>query len=586
MHEASKHSFQLTGFPGSMYEKTLQLKQRPFTTATDAGGWCDTGNAGPAVQQMFQTLARNMGIPVLVAAPGTGKTLALEMLARQCSAQNHEVVQITASRLDQRRDVLQRILFELNLPNREMGDSDLRLSLIQHFRSVCGQHGRNVLLLVDEAQNLSVELLDELRIMTESACRNQGGCHLVLAGTSRLEELLNHTDLDLFNQRIACRVYLKAMDREETARYVRQHMQRAGGGKREYFSADALREIASVTAGVPRLVNQVCDQCLLVLASAGGKTVTGEMVADAWCDIQNLPRQKRAARTASSGSLSETAGPEVSGSATVEFGTLDDEPASGPRPRRRSEKTKQKVAQADPLIHEIDRLRKELHESLRGAGEPPGGGRSPRGVRPETAADPFAEHFESEERVAMHPAATTKTARNAGAPGETVRPGIPEDLVDTAETSTGWITSSSIAASIADVETASDPFLSEQQKMTGFPHYSGELPSGAKGRVSPADSNAGNPTASGYEAVAYHGQTPKVAVHKPAVLSSGLDDRDILISGDATCFEPTATGETREPEDSGDADRESTPLRGPHSARAVRMEYRQLFSQLRDGQSP
>lgn len=584
----------------TMYEKPLQLKKRPFTTAAIPEHWCDAGNAGKVVQQIFQTLARSMGISVLVGAPGTGKSMTLALLARQYAEQQHEVVQLVASRLDHRRDVLQRILFELNIPCRDMTESDLRLTLIQHLRSICGQHARDVLLLVDEAHNLSVDLLDELRIVAESASRNQGRCHLVLAGTPRLEEHLNHTDLEQFNQRIACRVYLQPMTREETANYVRQHLQRAGGGRREYFGPDALKELSRTTGGIPRLVNQVCDQCLLALASSGQPAVTAAMVIDAWCDIQNLPRQSVEATEA-------TPGRPVTASATgtVEFGTLDDEAEKPARPRSRAAKTRRNVSQAEPIINELDRLRAELHETLAKSGRPEQTrAQSTRPGRPHTSQ--FDESFDSEERVL--------TALNRGAAGAAGQTPLPNQA-GTAPPEAGWTVSTSLAASIADVERAlagSDTGGSGGSSgMKDFPAFSGQsnvgsetprrqeitlnLASGveASSRVVPVAFPVPNPSAAnqGSDAdTAAPAVRPTIRMPgtetKPANENRkpvGADDRDILIAGDLTCFEPTRnTGEI--PDNAEDAaPAADSLLKGPHAAKAKRMEYRQLFAQLRDG---
>jgi|GEM_PF-6574730 len=534
-----------------MYEKAFQLKSRPFHAGSLAEFWCQTGNSAQAVEQICQTLDRSSGISLLIGGAGTGKTLVLDLIARRFASRNPEIVQIACSRLDKRRDVLQRILFELNMPCREMGESDLRLTVVQHFRSVCGQNGRHVLLLVDEAHNLDVELIDELRIVVESASRNTGRCHLVLAGTSRLEDHLNHTNLDTFNQRISCRAYLTAMDRAETALYVSQHLSRAGGGKREFFSEESIRELARVTGGIPRLVNQVCDQCLIVCANSGARTVDRNMVSDAWCDIQNLPRQ----------TVESPATPSVTSGATAaasfEFGSLDDDDAA--------EMTPASLDCVESTTAELNWPVEIMDDDEQDAPIAPTN-KHPvvKPVKtPGTAGDnPFKEAFSAEEPVqSQKPQQPSQTGANPS-----LKPNKP---------AFGWKESG--------IHTQIDA-----STMTEFPAF-GEIPDPDSGWV-----QSGNRKSSGVsmnpiceepmpevsETIPMQPAMTQESGNSSAVPNG--DDRDMLVSPDATIYEPT--GQATDDLDEGESDPplSQAGLKGPHKTGAIRMEYRQLFAQLRN----
>ncbi len=552
-----------------MYEKNLQLKQRPFTTALCVQHWCDVGNAGSVIQQTCSVVQRGMGISVIVGAAGTGKTMTLEMIARHCSDQNPEIVQITCSRLDTRRDVLQRMLFECNVSSRDMPDSDLRLLLIQHFRSVCGQHGRDVLLLIDEAHNLPTDLLDELRIIAESAARNQGRCHLILAGTSRLEEHLNHTDLDTFNQRIVCRCYLKPMTREETAAYVRQHLLRSGGGQREYFDETALKEIATTTGGIPRLVNQLCDQCLVSLVASNGKMVAAEMVRNAWCDIQNLPRQSVVAAVQPTGGNSSGPVMEMD---SVEFGGLDDEPGNTSDDVAGPGKTA--VPTDDPQVAQLN------------FGGPTARNTVPAGSR----SNPFAEPFASEQPVGKKSVPKKAAAATSAMSGEQTIGAASEngssDLVSTIYGNQG---SNPVEPPI-HLELRGDLPVFEHQDTTldapdGHdlcPHQE-TVDATAEGQSTVPCANSDLiETRTFDEDLARELPTIPIKARASKANKSRTpdDDRDILLTKEETCFDPSPLPEAA----AGETQDDSRPggLRGPHAARAVRMDYRQLFAQLRD----
>ncbi len=213
------------------------------------------------------------------------------------------------------------MLYELQLPYREMSEGELRLSLMDFLKpgDACPE---GMLLLVDEAHMLPTELLDEIRLITNYVRDGQPRVRLVMAGNFRLEENLNDPRLDSLNQRIASRCYLSNLSQSETAKYVITHVDRAGGDGAESFAESALREIHNVTDGCPRFINQVAEHAMILAATRAISRIESTLVEEAWHDVQSLP-----------GTFSNSAGQTATSAVTpddqdwtvIEFGSLDDQ---------------------------------------------------------------------------------------------------------------------------------------------------------------------------------------------------------------------------------------------------------------------
>ena len=122
--------------------------------------------------------------------------------------------------------------------------------------------GRRVIVIVDEAQNLSAEVLEQVRLLTNLETATQKLLQIILIGQPELRELLDRTDLRQLAQRITGRYHLKPLSREETLQYVR-HRLRVAGASGEIFTPAALREVHRLSSGIPRVINVCCDRALL-----------------------------------------------------------------------------------------------------------------------------------------------------------------------------------------------------------------------------------------------------------------------------------------------------------------------------------
>ncbi len=295
-----------------MYERFFAFDRRPFASAPDADCYFPGTSIEAARQTLFRCLERGEGAGVLIGPAGTGKSLLLQVLSEQFTGRASTVT-LNSGGLSTRRALLQAVLFELGLPYRDMDESELRLSLVDHV-SMLAPPLIGLVLLVDEAHTLPLRLLEELRLNTNLVRNGQPRVRLVLAGGMALEERLTSPKLEAFHQRVTARCYLQAFDRAETTEYIRAAFIWAGSQPERVFTHDAYEAVHRATDGIPRLVNQVCDHALVLACGAGVHKLDKRRIEEAWADLQQLPTP-----------WNDTAGASKTGSASdvIEFGLLD-----------------------------------------------------------------------------------------------------------------------------------------------------------------------------------------------------------------------------------------------------------------------
>ncbi|HZZ71160.1 MAG TPA: AAA family ATPase [Pirellulales bacterium] len=303
-----------------MYEAFFGLKSRPFSAGPRAERYFPGAAIEAARQVLGRCVERAEGAGLVIGPAGTGKTLLLQVLAKQFR-ETLQVACLASGRLTSRKEMLQAILFELGLPYRGLDEGESRLSLIDHLsQSATGFQG--LLLLVDEAHTLPLKLLEELRLITNLVRQGQPRVRLVLAGGPVLEERFASPRLEAFNQRLAARCYLEGFERSETSEYIRGQLRMAGGAADQLITGEALDAAFRATDGIPRLINQVCDHALILAFAAGSRQLTKPLIEEAWADLQQLPLPWNSTSNAAADS-----NPQAS---IIEFGSLEEEPDDSP----------------------------------------------------------------------------------------------------------------------------------------------------------------------------------------------------------------------------------------------------------------
>lgn len=230
---------------------------------------------------------------VLTGTAGTGKSLLLRILIQELPAGKKTAVVVTPA-LDP-QSLLRMVLDELDVPldpgRQELGD------LIKKFEeallSLAGQDCE-LLLVIDEAQNLPMETLEQLRLLSNIETDSRKLVQILLAGQPELKELLGSPRLFQLSQRISITEELRPLTRKETGQYINFRLSRAGRTD-IILTRSALGRIHARTSGIPRLVNRIMDRALLIAASEGTHTITGKHIGRADRTLPNFTRGRSGA---------------------------------------------------------------------------------------------------------------------------------------------------------------------------------------------------------------------------------------------------------------------------------------------------
>jgi general secretion pathway protein A len=261
--------------PIDIYNDFFGLTERPFSLVPDPDFlfWSDQHKRAYAMLEYG--LMTGAPITLITGEVGAGKTTLVHHLLKQLPIEM--TVGLISNAQGDRGKLVRWVLMALDQEaptNEPYVDLFNRLQnyLIDEYAA-----GRRVILIFDEAQNLSREALEELRMFTNINSNKDELVHLVLVGQPELRDIIRRPDLKQFAQRVAASFHLKAMDAPTVNAYIEHRMQKAGS-QPGVFSDRACRLIYEATGGVPRLVNQLCDFVLVYAFTDGQARVGEEMV--------------------------------------------------------------------------------------------------------------------------------------------------------------------------------------------------------------------------------------------------------------------------------------------------------------------
>jgi general secretion pathway protein A len=223
---------------------------------------------------------------MLTGEVGTGKTTLLHALLNQLDSATCSAF-IFNPRLEP-LDFFRMLFSELGIEERCESKSDYLLRL-NDFLIERLERGEPTVLIVDEAQNLSPEMLEEIRLLSNLETSTSKLIQIMLVGQPELNEMLARPELRQLRQRIALRHRLRPFDEREMAEYVEERLRRAGYAGKSIFKRKALREIYAVTRGTPRLINVVCDAALLLGYSRDQASLDGADIREVARDLELDP---------------------------------------------------------------------------------------------------------------------------------------------------------------------------------------------------------------------------------------------------------------------------------------------------------
>src|SRR5437773_8301085 len=264
-----------------MYAEFYGLREAPFNITPDPRFLYLNDCYQEALAALTYGIDGRKGFVSLVGEAGMGKTTLLRRVLDTLAPSTRTVLLLNPTVTFE--EILEHILLELGVPP----EGGKKLVLLQRLNEFLIEHtrsGGNVALLIDEAQDLSPSVLEELRLLSNLETAREKILQIILAGQPELDTALAHPALRQLRQRVTLRIRIRALSPAEVASYVRSRLERAGGTKSDLFTPDALARIAELTQGIPRVVNVLCDATLLAGLAAGSQQVTAAMVDEAWRD--------------------------------------------------------------------------------------------------------------------------------------------------------------------------------------------------------------------------------------------------------------------------------------------------------------
>jgi general secretion pathway protein A len=267
-----------------MYTSFFGLNEKPFSITPDPRYLFMSERHGEALAHLVYGVTESGGFIQLTGEVGTGKTTLVRTLLANRMPENANVA-VVLNPQQTPLEFLQSICEELHLELPEERDSSKALidKLNQHLLDAHAD-GQRTILVVDEAQNLRPDVLEQVRLLTNLETAKQKLLQIILIGQPELRELLSRTDLRQLAQRITGRYHLEPLSRDETASYI-EHRLKVAGALGEILDAGAKKEVFRLSQGVPRLVNVICDRALLGAYSLETRIVTRRLVRRAAAEI-------------------------------------------------------------------------------------------------------------------------------------------------------------------------------------------------------------------------------------------------------------------------------------------------------------
>jgi len=243
-----------------MYKKFYDFAEKPFNTTPDSKFFFPSDKHTEALNSLIYAISERKGFVVITGEIGVGKTTVCRAMLNNLNL-NTKVALITNTNLTC-KELIAEILDELEVEYNP-GTKQKLLSQLNHYLIKQLSDDINVVLIIDEAQNLSPKVLEEVRMLSNLETEKEKLIQIILIGQPQLKEKLKTSRLEQFKQRIALYYHIPALSKDETGEYIFHRLKLVSSDGCDIFTIGALNSIHQHSGGIPRLINLICDSALL-----------------------------------------------------------------------------------------------------------------------------------------------------------------------------------------------------------------------------------------------------------------------------------------------------------------------------------
>jgi len=279
-----------------MYHQFFGLTKDPFSMTPDPAFLFLTAPHREALAGLTYSILSRKGFVVLTGDAGTGKTTLLSRIFQSIPATRVRFSVVLNPTLTP-AEFLELALLDFGITNIPASKAQ-RLTLLQQFLVDTHKKGQVAVLVVDEAHKLPPDVLEEIRLLSNFELAETKLLQIVLAGQTELGDLLNRQDLRQLKQRVAVRLAIQPLSPTGVDHYIQHRWQKAGATQPQPFQLEAVARIAQYSHGIPRLVNSLCDNALMLAFAKGDKVIGVAHVVEAATDLDVLNGRRPPVRPA------------------------------------------------------------------------------------------------------------------------------------------------------------------------------------------------------------------------------------------------------------------------------------------------